>query len=77
MVMTFKVATGDSEGRATHWFASFLADLTIHYEYPGQPIQEWLDKHDARASAVEFVNIGDPLIFESEHDYLMFIMKWA
>jgi hypothetical protein len=75
MVMSeFRVKTGDAEGRADHWFASFLAD-TWDYEYHN--LQEVLNKVDAKASTAEFVNIGDPLIFESEHDFTMFLLKWV
>ena len=69
----FKVATGDNEGRATHWFASFLAETIME----SNSLQEALDNHNARASSSEFNNIGDPLLFESEHDYLMFVLKWT
>lgn len=69
----FRVKTGHADGRAYHWFASFLAD-TWDYDCP---VQEILNKVNARASAAEFVNIGDPLIFESEHDFTMFLLKWS
>lgn len=75
--MTYRVATGDSEGRARPWFAMFLA-MTFDFEATTQPtLQELLDKHNAHADASEMVNIGDDLIFETEGDAFKFALMWT
>lgn len=73
--MTYSIATGDAEGRATHWFASFLSSpewMASEFD-----LQTVLDECNSRALANGFVVIGDPLVFESEADAIMFIMKWS
>lgn len=68
----FRVRTGDAEGRATHWFASFLAKNSGL-----EPIQEILDSHNSHANASGVLRIGDYLIFDTEQDFTLFVLKWS
>ena len=74
VIMAFRVRTGDDQGRATHWFASFLADNIYHLS---DNFQDVLDRYGVNASAAEFINIGDPLIFAREEDFTMFLLRWS
>ena len=73
--MTFSVRTGDKDGRAAHWFASFLSSnewMDSDYD-----LQKVLDEVNAHARADGFFFIGDPLTFETEHDFTMFVLRWS
>lgn len=82
VVVSYELKTGDAEGRATNWMARFIAysgwmDFTLPEEKRNWSFQQWLDYHNAKASDSKFVNIGDPLVFETEGDALFFIIRWS
>lgn len=73
----YEVRTGSADGRAHHWWASFLARGipvgTERYE-----IQHWLDYHQSRARInPSGYRIGDIVEFESEKDFVMFVLRWS
>lgn len=76
--MTFKVRTGDDEGRATHWWASFLADTMTEsiLNNTDYRIKDELEKHNSRATAINYRNCGDYIEFETEEDFTAFVLRW-
>lgn len=78
--MTYRLATGDKEGRATHWFAMFQAmtwEINLPKGVMPKSLQQLLDENNAHADASEHFYIGDDLIFETEGDALKFVMMWT
>jgi hypothetical protein len=71
--MKFRIATGDADGRATPWFAGFMA----YAEWDDETLQCNLDKYDSHASVDELMKIGDDIEFENEHYATLFILKWS
>lgn len=74
---TFKIATGDSAGRGTHWFAKFMATSDWQYGAGENELQATLDYHESRANARGCNKIGDDIEFETEEDATLFILKWS
>lgn len=70
--MKFRIATGDADGRATPWFAGFMA-----YTEWDKPLQWKLDKYESHATVDELMKIGDDIEFENEHYAMLFILKWS
>lgn len=75
--MTYTVATGHPDGRAHHWWANFLV-----YGWTTDDdvcLQDALDRHNSRARVIDggFHRIGDNIMFETEHDFTVFVMKWS
>ena len=72
--MTYTIATGDNEGRATDWFARFIA-------YSGfVDLKEAFVAHSAHVTAEsvdKFFNVGDSITFETEEYAAEFILKWS
>ncbi len=72
--MKYKIATGDPEGRATHWFACFMAFSDWEAPYD---LQTQMNRHSARVDCTGHFNIGDTIEFESEEDFVVFKLKWS
>lgn len=72
----FKITTGDSEGRATHWFAMFMAQITFIQE-DEYNIQCYADRLGIKVNFKELNNIGDDIVFESEEEFLIFKLRFC
>lgn len=73
--MTHSVATGDSEGRAYHWWAKFLAYST--WLDGEEDLQTVLDRHGANARCDRLICVGDPIDFDTEQAFTMFVLRWS
>lgn len=74
--MKFRIATGDAEGRATPWFAGFMAYGYTEFN-SDKDLQFMLDKYDSHATIDEMMKIGDDIEFENEHYATLFMLKWS
>lgn len=72
--MTYLVTTGDEDGRAHHWWASFLA---YGMDLSEIDVQAALDKHNSHAKISWEHCFGDNIEFETEYDYLAFVLRWS
>ncbi len=71
----YRAATGDSEGRATDWFARIMAygKWIPEDEYD---MQRFMDRHGYKVDCSSLHCVGDDIIFESEEEFLYFKLKF-
>lgn len=70
----FKLSTGTPDGAAHDWWAHFLVENIFS---PNETLQDTLNRFNSKASCELIERIGDDLIFETEEDALLFVMKWS